>query len=131
MLQWHRVLNGFELQQFLQGVRVGESMGIIAWLVEGDQCAAVLRGPCIDLAAAALGELHQAFEQGHLEQAKHRLSPDLAIAFGCGGHGQIGILFVHGLCKPFQQVERKQGRVARHSQQQRRFAALQSREKAC
>ena len=80
MLQWHRGLNGFQLQQFLQGVRIGESMGIITWFVESDQRAAVLRCPGVDLATAALGEFHQAFEQGHLEQAKHRLRPNLAIA---------------------------------------------------
>ena len=59
--------------QLSQRVGVEKGLGVVAGLVKRHDGAAVLCRPCINLAATALGEGDQAFEQVHAQQAEHRL----------------------------------------------------------
>ena len=113
------------------GKRPGE---IVARAVKGFERAAVLGGPCVDLAAAGLGEAHQAFEQAAAQQAEHRLGAHGGdagrVALGRAGHGDVGVLAFGCAGQALGQVGREQRRVAGHGEQPGGVAMFQPHQKA-
>jgi hypothetical protein len=91
---------------------------------------AVLRRPGVDLAAAALREPHQAFEQLAPQQAEHRLRAQLAILLGRAGHRDLGVLRLRGFGQARHEVGREQRRVARDGDDPLRAGLLQAGEEA-
>ncbi len=90
----------------------------------------MLGRPLVDLAAPAVGEAHQAFEQFVAQQAEHGLRALLAVGFGCAGHGDVGAFAFGRLAQALHQVGREQRRVARHGDQPGGVRLLQSGEEA-
>ena len=95
---------------------------------------AVLSGPLVDLAAPLADEAGEAFEQRRAHQAEDRLRPQRGVArivgFERADHGDLRVVFGHGLAQALGQVEREEWGVARHRQEIGRFAALQAGQEA-
>ena len=93
-------------------------------------------GPGVDLAAAAMREPHQAFQQRRRAAGRTPAACAQTVVCRSVASGRAAAIAIsassrrQALRQPRHQVQRKQGRVAGHGDQVGRFAALQPGEEA-